>query len=241
MKRGLRTTSLDGSASAPEPVPLRSGFSLELEQLRLQVEVMALKVDEALTRATQVLVTGDVALAEEVIAGDDAIDGMFVSLTERCYDLLCRQSPVASDLRLIVSVLRILSDLERTGDLCLRIVKLAPEQPLLASHPSTFSILESMAQEARQLFRLASRSWAAQDLKLAKTLESRDDSMDSYNSHLMEALLRIEGPDAVAAAVQTLLAGRALERIADHSVMIGERLRYMLTGDSDSLSKEVGP
>ena len=203
--------------------------------------MMALKVDEALTRATQVLVTGDLDLAEEVIAGDDTIDAMFVSLTERCYDLLCRQSPVASDLRLIVSVLRILSDLERSGDLCLRIVKLAGEQPLLVSHPPTFSILEAMAQEATELFRLASRAWASQDLMLAKTLESRDDSMDRYNSELMEQLLRIEGPNAVPVAVQTLLAGRALERIADHSVMIGERLRYMLTGDPDSLSKEVGP
>ena len=202
---------------------------------------MALKVDEALALSTQVLLTGDRDLAHQVIAGDDAIDSMFVSLTERCYDLLCRQSPVASDLRLVVSVVRILGDLERTGDLCLRIVKLAPEQPLLASNGETFSILRAMAGEATELYRLATRAWAAQDLRLAKTLESRDDSMDRHNSDLMEALLHLEGPTAVPLAIQTLLAGRALERIADHSVMIGERLRYMLTGDVDSLSKEIGP
>ena len=203
--------------------------------------MMALKVDEALALSTQVLLTGDRDLADQVIAGDDAIDSMFVSLTERCYDLLCRQSPVASDLRLVVSVVRILGDLERTGDLCLRIVKLAPEQPLLASNEETFSILRAMASEATELYRLATRAWAAQDLRLAKTLESRDDSMDRHNSDLMAALLHLEGPEAVPLAIQTLLAGRALERIADHSVMIGERLRYMLTGDVDSLSKEVGP
>ena len=203
--------------------------------------MMALKVDEALTRSTHVLLSGDEALAAEVIGGDDAIDDMLVSLTERCYDLLCRQSPVASDLRLVVSVLRIVGDLERTGDLCLRIVKLAPEQPLLASEEATFGILREMAKEATQLFRLASRAWSAQDLSLAKTLESRDDALDRHNSELMEALLRLEGPNAVPLAIQTLLAGRALERIADHSVMIGERLRYMLTGDLQSLSKEIGP
>lgn len=200
-----------------------------------------MKVDEALNRSTEVLVDGDLELAAQVIAGDDAIDAMLVSLTERCYDLLARQSPVASDLRLIVSVVRILSDLERTGDLCLRIVKLAPEHRLLASHHETFEILRQMAFEARQLFRLAAQAWSTQDLHLAKTLEDRDESMDGCNSALMEALLRLEGPDAVQVAIQTLSAGRALERIADHSVMIGERIRYMLTGNSDSLSKEIGP
>lgn len=202
---------------------------------------MALKVDEALERSSQVLLEGDLALAEEVIAGDDGIDAMFVSLTERCYDLLARQSPVASDLRLIVSVVRILSDLERTGDLCLRIVKLAPEHHLLSSHDETFEILRQMASEARALFRLAAQAWSTQDLQLAKTLEQRDESMDGCNSALMQALLRLDGPDAVQVAIQTLSAGRALERIADHSVMIGERIRYMLTGSTESLSKEIGP
>lgn len=202
---------------------------------------MALKVDDALRLSTVVLLTGDTKLAREVTAGDDEIDAMFVSLTERCYDLLCRQSPVASDLRLVVSVLRILGDLERTGDLCLRIVKLAPDQPLLASHARTFDILRSMAREASTLFRTAIRAWSTQDLRLAQTLELRDDALDAHYAGLMQAVLELEGPAAVPLAVQTLSAGRALERIADHSVMIGERLRYMLTGNLRSISKEIGP
>lgn len=203
--------------------------------------MMALKVDEALQKSIHVLLEGDARAADEVVAGDDEIDAMLVSLTERCYDLLIRQSPVASDLRLVVSVLRILYDLERTGDLSLRIVKLAPEQTLLASNPETFEILEAMADEARGLFSCAVRAWATQDLKLAHSLEVRDDAMDEYNSRLMRAVMTLEGDQAAPLAVTTLLAGRALERIADHSVMIGERLRYMLTGDVGSLSKEIGP
>lgn len=202
---------------------------------------MALKVDEALQLSTQVLLTGDVELADRVMAGDDGIDAIFVSLTERCYDLLIRQSPVASDLRLVVSVLRIISDLERTGDLCLRIVKLAPDHYLVSSNAETFGILSEMAHEAMNLFRLAIRAWSSRDLRLAVSLEQRDDAMDAHNSRLMAAILRLEGTGAVAQAVKTLLAGRALERIADHSVMVGERLRYMLTGDVQSLSKEIGP
>lgn len=219
----------------------RKAFGEQLEQLKLQIEVMALRVDEALTRSTDVLLGGDLALADDVVAGDDEIDAMLVSLTERCYDLLSLQNPMASDLRLVVSVLRILSDLERTGDLCLRIVKLAPDHHLLQANPETFSILEDMATEARDLYRTTIRAWATQDLRLARTLEARDDIMDAYQARLMAAILRIQGPTAVAIAVTTLTAGRALERIADHSVMIGERLRYMLTGDFDSISKEVGP
>jgi phosphate uptake regulator len=72
-------------------------------------------------------------------------------------------------------------------------------------------------------------------------LEARDDAMDSHYSRLMATILGIKGPDAVPTAIATLLAGRTLERIADHSVTIGERLRYMLTGNLESISKEIGP
>jgi phosphate transport system protein len=238
--KGLRTTSQDVSASA-ENRPVRVAFRLELDQLRVETEVMALRVEEALRRSTEVLLTGDLDIAEEVIASDDQIDEAFVAITEHCYELIGRQGPVASDLRLIVSVLRIVSDLERTGDLCLRLVKLAPQQPMLVRNAETFQILKEMAHEANELFRLAVRSWATRDLRLARTLESRDDALDEHNARLMVAILRQEGADAVPIAVTTVLAGRALERIADHSVMIGERLRYMLTGDVESISKEIGP
>jgi phosphate transport system protein len=221
--------------------PARAIYTSELEQLKLQVEVLALKVDEAIASSTEVLESGDAQLAESVIKGDDAIDEMFVSLTERCYDLLCRQAPMASDLRLIVSVVRILSDLERMGDLCLRIVNLVEYQPLIASNQPTFSILQAMAAEARRLFRMAHRAWSTQDFALARSLDARDDSMDSHYAQLMSDVLELSGPNAVPLAIQTMAAGRALERIADHSVMIGERIMYMLTGDVQSISKEIGP
>jgi phosphate transport system protein len=239
--RRASASAVDQKLSGEEATPLRHAFTTELEQLRIQVEVMGLQVEDAIKHATRVLLTGDVEMAEEVIAGDDAIDDMLVSLTGRCYELLGRQGPVASDLRLIVSILRITSDLERAGDLCLRIAKLAPKQRYIAANRETFAILKNMAYEATDLFGCAVRSWATQDLRLAHSLEERDDSMDSHNELLMEAILRLEGADCVPIAVNTLLAGRALERIADHSVMIGERIRYLLTGDVESISKEIGP
>lgn len=226
---------------SPEVAPARTAFTHDLENLRIQIELMALKVDEALQRSAQVLLTGDLELADEVIASDDEIDSMLVSLTERCYELLGLQAPVASDLRFVVSAVRMLSDLERMGDLCLRIVKLAPDQHLLTMNSETFAILRDMAHEASRLLRCAVRAWSSQDLQLARSLEREDDAMDSHYARLLSAIMRLEGPNAVRIAVTTLLAGRSLERIADHSVMIGERLRYLLTGDIGSLSKEIGP
>ena len=202
---------------------------------------MSLRVGEAIRATNEVLVSGDQDLGRAIVVGDDEIDAMLVSLTERCYDLLVRQAPVAGDLRLIVSVLRILIDLERAGDLCLRVVKVLPDRALIASYEATFAILVAMGGEAERLFRCATEAWAARDLHAATTLEQQDDVMDDSYARLTVAVREMEGPDAVHAAIQTIAVGRAYERMADHAVMIAERMRYMLTGDTGSLSKEVGP
>lgn len=202
---------------------------------------MALKVDEAAALAQRVMRTGDQDLARVVIDGDDAIDEMLVSLTERCHDLLVRQAPVAADFRVIISVLRIIGDLERMGDLCLRIVKLAPEQPLIASNAHTFSTLLKMGEVASTLFRMAHRAFSTEDILLARDLEERDEAMDAHYSDLLSDVMLLKGANAVPLAIQTVAAGRAWERIADHAVIIGERVRYMLTGSLDSISREIGP
>jgi phosphate transport system protein len=218
---------------------MRKAFHDELDQLRLQVELMGVKVDHNLERTRQVLLDGDAGAAAAAVACDDEIDAMNVSLTERCYDLLARENPVASDLRFVVSVLRILSELERIGDLALRVVKLNPERALWAGHRATFDILVSMGDTAVAAYRDALRAWSAQDLDLATDLATRVRAMDMHYEHLMAELLRLTGPDAVRISTATLIAGRSLERIADHSAIIGARLRYMLTGDPDHLTAEV--
>src|SRR5438105_3671966 len=124
---GTGTGGNGGPATVPSGAPLRLHYSGELEQLRLQTEVMGVRVDENLERMRQVLLTGDLRLAEVALGADDDIDDMNVSLTERCYQILARESPIAGDLRLVVSVIRVISELERVGDLSLRVVKLAPD------------------------------------------------------------------------------------------------------------------
>ncbi len=218
---------------------IRKSFHEELDQLRIQVEFMGVRVDENLERMRHVLSDGDERIAQVALAADDDIDAMNVSLTERCYDLLARENPVASDLRFVVSVLRVLSELERVGDLALRVVKLNPQRDQWSRSETTYHILVSMADTAIGSFRSALRAWSVQDLDLATELVHRVHTMDVHYEHLMAAMLRLDGDDAVVVATNTLIAGRSLERIGDHAAIIGARLRYLITGDPDHLSAEV--
>lgn len=219
--------------------PLRAQYTAELEQVRLQAELMAVRVGDAVEGACEVLRSGDRALADAVVAGDDDIDAMLVSLTERCYDLIAREGPVASDLRLLVSVLRILEELERIGDLSLRVVKQVDAHELLAGHPGVLQTLQEMGEVARTSYRVAVEAWAGRDLDRACALIARARRMDDQYSTLLTQLLALEGPDAAAVAIAAVLVGRSLERIGDHAVVIGERLRYLLTGDPAYLASEV--
>ena len=217
---------------------MRQQYTSELEQLALQVELMGILVDENLERMRVVLSTGDRNAATDAIAVDDRIDAMNVSLMERSYELLRREAPVASDLRLIVSVLRVTAELERIGDLALRIAKLAPEHELLTRVPRAFDILETLSAHAVGQYRDALRAWSTLDLPLAEAV-AQEPQVALATRHLVEALLAYEGPDAVVVALRTMVAGQALDRIADHAAVLGARIRYLITGDPDHLAAEV--
>ncbi|MGH3679504.1 MAG: phosphate signaling complex protein PhoU [Natronosporangium sp.] len=217
----------------------RQGFRDELEQLRLQVELMGVRVDENLTRMGQVLRTADPSLVDPALRADDEIDAMNVSLTERCYQLLTLESPVAGDLRVIVSVLRITGELERVGDLGLRVIKLTPEVPLLRTAGPIWETLLRLVTEAVEQYRTALRAWSAQDLDLATALATRQRTLDHHYNQLVDDLRHYPGPDAARIAIGIMAAGRAADRIADHAAIIGARLRYLITGEPAHLAAEV--
>lgn len=229
----------DSADPGDAPVPLRAQFSAELSQLRLQVELMGIRVDENLERMREVLDGAPATVVDAALAADDEIDGMNVSLTERCYDVLARETPVASDLRLVVSVIRMTGELERVGDLALRVIKLQPEVEQLRVHERAFDILRVMGDGAVDRFREALRAWAAHDLDLAAELASQRSPLGYQGERLLEAVLGLTGPDAVPCAIRFLIAGQAVDRIADHAVVIGARVRYLLTGDPVHLAAEV--
>jgi phosphate transport system protein len=220
--------------------PARSAYQAELDQLQLQVELMGVRVDENLERMRSVLHSGDQREAERAVAADDGIDGMQVSLTERCYDLLAREQPVASDLRLIVSAIRITAELERIGDLALRVVKLAPDHGLLRRSSEVFDLLAALADLALDRYRLALRSFATQSPELAEeVVAGPTPEVGLLMDRLVTEVHRLDGDGAVPVALRAMTAGQALSRIDDHASVLGARLRYLFTGDPDHLAAEV--
>jgi phosphate transport system protein len=223
----------------PDPIPLRSVFREELDQLRMQIEVMGIRVDQNLERMRQVLRDGDVHQMDAALAADDEIDDMHISLLEQCYGLLNREAPMASDLRFIVSAVRILGELERIGDLALRGIKLAPRVEDLRATGAAWDIVLTLVDVAVEQYRIALRAWSAQDLKLATELAMNRPSFGAYHERLIVELQRFSGPDSVAVAMDIYTAGHSADRIADHAAIIGARLRYLITGEPAHLAAEV--
>ncbi len=226
-------------ASAEPEQPLRQHFASELQELKIQTEMMGILVDQNLERMREVLRSGGAELAEQAIVADDEIDAMNVSLTEQCYHVLARENPMASDLRLVVSVIRVTAAFERIGDLCLRVVKLEPERDVLASSGTSFEILQSMSDLAADRYREALQAWAMDDLRLANTVAEGSPMMDLQMERLTETLVTLSGPDAARIALRSLVAGHSLQRMSDHATILGRRIQYLLTGDQAYLAAEV--
>jgi len=221
------------------PAPLRSAFYGELDQLRIQVELMGVRVDQNLERMREILRTGDEAVASAALKAYDEIDNMHVSLLERCYDLLGREAPVASDLRFIVSVVRILSEFERVGDLALRVVKLASFVDEMSRTGEVWDVLLTLVDTAVEQYRTALRAWSAQDLSLASELAGQQPTMSPFHERLLRSVRDHDADEAVRLAMNMVVIVQAADRIADHAAIIGARLRYLLTGEPAHLAAEV--
>ena len=217
----------------------RAHYTGELEQLALQVELMALHVGENLSRIQEVLRAGDVDVIDVAVATDNEIDSMSVTLTERAYDLLRRETPVASDFRFVVSVIRVVEDLERIGENALRVVRLAPRYDHLAVSVRTLDVLVAMAGGVREAYERTTRAWAAMDADLAAELGGCQPRTAELYERFVDELTGIDAANPIAVAVDNFTAGRSLERIANHVDIIGARLLYLITGDPDHLIREV--
>lgn len=222
--------------SAPH---IRSAFEDELNDLRMQVELMGVRVDQNLELMRNALTSGDERLMEQAFAADDEIDDMHLSLLERCYDLLNREQPMASDLRYVVSVVRILSEFERVGDLALRVIKLTPRVEELAASGSPWDLVLTMVEGAVEQYRTALRAWSTQNLDLASELADHRSLAETYHERLLVEIQRLQGPDSAATAMGIYIIGQAADRIVDHAAIIGARLRYLLTGEPAHLAAEV--
>ncbi len=218
-------------------MPSRAQFQEALEMLRVDVDALGLMAEQAVTGAMRALLGEDESVATDVIAGDDRIDAFFVALEERAYALVAQQAPVAADLRFLMSSLRVMADYEKTGDRAVAVAKSVLTD--WEREPVTIALLGRMGDLALTLLGSARSAWLDQDLFVASDLKRRDDVLDGTFRQLVAHLLAQQGPGAPSLVLHAHAAGRNLERIADHAVIIGERVSYMLTGDPSALAAEA--
>lgn len=218
----------------------RVSFQEAMGALRANVDWLGSLAEEAVRGASVTLLGNDDLRAELVIAGDDELDELFVTLEQEAYQLIARQAPVAADLRFLASSLRVMADWERTGGLAVWIATIALEE--WQREAGTMAILQEMADGALSLVCQARRAWREKDLELASDLADRGAALDGGYRRLTAHLLAQSGPDVNGLVMHAMLAGRHIERIADHAVAVGDRVAYMVTGKTPGASRpaEVG-
>ncbi len=219
----------------------RHDFQDDLDLLETRVELLFAEVEHAVDRSVAALENGDENLARETIAHDDLIDEITVSIEEAVILMIARQAPVASDLRYLLSVLRISSDLERSGDLALRVAKQALLPVWLDRAQAIRPMIGRLGQCALEALRAAGKAWHDRDEGAWEDIESLDTQVDTQYASLLDELRQLEGPQMGDVAVHALIAGQAIERIADHAVAIAQRVRFLVTGKPEGLAGEIGP
>ncbi len=211
---------------------MREHFHDELQSLSDLLVEMSRLVGSAIARATTAMLDSDLSLAESVISADEQVDALQAEFEERSLSLLALQQPVATDLRTIVTGLRMSADLERMGDLARHIAKLARMRHPRSAVPSEArGIVMQMGQVAEQIVAKTGTVIALRDLQAAAELEGDDDAMDELHRQLFTLLLDEDWPHGIEAAIDVTLCGRFYERFADHAVSVARRVVYLVTGE----------
>lgn len=211
---------------------MREVFQQELEELQSRLVEIAKLVAIAIDKATKAFNESDVTLAESVIEEDANIDELALSLDELAIHILARQQPVARDLRIVVSALRISSSLERMGDMADHIAQLAryrfPEKVIAKGLQGTFRKMgEHDVDIANKLVKLLE----TQKLELADEIRDDDDKVDALHLNVFDKVLGETWKGTPVDTVDATLASRYHERFADHAVKISRKVKYLSTGD----------
>jgi len=216
---------------------MREAFHKELESLDQEVVRMGALVEQSVQMVTTALMEADKDLAQKVRDGDQQVDEAVLDIEKRCLIILAQQAPVAGDLRLIVAILRIVGDLERTGDLAYNIAKLVQLDDF--REPSVKPVRGLVAELGRasaSLLGKAIDAWATKDESLAADLALQDNKLDELHTELIRRLIDLDGEENIGPALRLAMVGRYLERIGDHAVNLGDRVRYFVTGDAEFLT-----
>jgi phosphate transport system protein len=210
---------------------LSSEFEEELSELRDKLLLMASKVESLIDVVIQAMVERDSTKAEIVIARDKEIDLLEKEVDELCIRILALRQPAATDLRHITAALKVVTDLERMGDLCVNIAKAAIEinrEPQLKPYID----IPKMATAARDMVHRSLDAFVREDPELAKEVVVSDHSVDELNNQLFRDLLTymIDSPSTIGVATHLLFVARHLERIADHATNVAEQVIFLVMG-----------
>ncbi len=215
-----------------DQMEIRRTYHQRLDEIQGDIVKMAALVTEGVPRATQVLLDHDLGGAQDIIDADDPLDALAVETEERCYTVFALQQPMASDLRGLITAVRMVAEIERSGDLVVNIAKGARRIYGTEYTPRLRGLITRMGEESARLFRLSIDAYADGDAAMAAALDDLDDRLDEMHRDYIAEIFEASSAGAfeVQAAVQLALIGRYYERIGDHAVNIGERVRYMVTG-----------
>jgi phosphate transport system protein len=211
---------------------VRIHYQEELENLEARALEGLDLVSAQLVRASEAVEHQDSELAELVVANDDVIDGRYLEVHQAILTLLATQAPVATDLRLIAALLHLMKAIERMGDQCVNIAKLIP----IAGHepPADDRIVKDITTMSRQVqtqMSQAKRAFQSRDVEMARDLARQDDVVDNLNKEIFRIALEIgDDHDRREWAMTMILVARAIERIGDNSVDIGEQVAFIVTG-----------
>ncbi len=211
---------------------LRKNFHEDLHEARNDLVLLAALVTEAIPRATAVLLEGDLEGADYLIRADDEVDARSLDLEERCYRILALQAPVASDLRQVVALLRMIAEVERSNDLLCNICKAARRIYGHELDPKLRGIIARMGEQAQQLYEAAIESFIEDDASKAAAIDDMDSYLDGLQKQFVQAIFESHAAGRIdlQVAVQLAVVARFYERIGDHAVNIGERVRFIVTG-----------
>ena len=211
---------------------VRVTFQEELDQLEASLQEEGALVLRVLRGALNALGQRDVELADDVIAFDDDVDQRYLHVEEMIQSLLARQTPVATDLRLVLAMLHVNLHLERMADYAVTIAKLTKLVADVEGDPMLMQTLQEMGDRAEEMIRVSLDAFANRDLAAAESLVDLDELIDRSNRRFVERVVEVVGePGLREWVLRMVIVSRTLERIGDHAVDIGEQVAFLLTAE----------
>jgi phosphate transport system protein len=211
---------------------IRTHYEDALNNLRRDIARMSAGVTELVPRATEILLDGDLEGADQLILADDEYDTRALALEEECFRVLALEAPVAGDLRLVVSTIKIIADVERSADLCANICKAARRIHGHRLDARLRGVIEQVGAQAQRLCKHATEAYLNNDGPSAAALHDMDAYLDDLHRQFVQAIFEShrDGNLDLQVAVQLAVVARFYERIGDHAVAIGDRTRFIVNG-----------